>query len=444
MNWSFLEKVNLKKLVGVFLTLMIFPALVSKSDSRSIWVAEIRGTINPATANYLEETLKHAESSSAELLLIELDTPGGLVASVRSMAQAIGKAQVPVVVYVTPAGASATSAGALLMLASHVAAMAPGTNIGAAHPVGAKGEDVKGAMGEKILEDTAAFARGLAELRGRNREVAQKIVEKSKSYTAKEAQQEKFIEIIAQDRVSLLKELDGRKVKMGQSERTIRTEGVAFHQTEMTLSQKLLNYLSNPNVSAILMTLGMLLLYVEITNPGITIAGVLGGICLLIAFMAFQVLPIQVGGVALLFLGMVLMIAEAFVSAKGALAAGGVLSFILGLIWFVDPEKTDVHLSQGVIVTASLVVSSTVFAIAYGAARTSKLARETLQKMGGGHVAGLEGYHGMVEAVKEGGLSGKAVFRGEVWEFESSEPVVKGDTVMAEKLAGFHVKVKKV
>lgn len=432
-------------LIGAGLALQV-GAAESESETRDpvVWLGRIDGTINPATASYLENTIRKAERDSAEAVVIEMDTPGGLLASTRKMAQAMAEAEVPVVIYVTPAGASATSAGALLMLASHVAAMTPGSNIGAAHPVGPQGKDVEGAMGEKVVQDTAAFARGLAEIRGRNVELAEQVVSKSASMTANEAIEKNFIEVLARDRAELFTKLDGREVKIDGRGKTIRTEGAVVRQSEMTTGQTLLHYLANPNIAAILMGLGMLLIYIEISNPGLTVAGVLGGVCLLTAFIAFQVLPIRVGGLVLLLLGMGLMIAEPFVGSGGILAGGGLLMFVLGLLWVLDPSETDLRIEPEVWVPLTVGMAAGVAVVAWAAARMRTLQKEALGRIGGASVAGLQGYRGKVDEVANDGLSGSVSFRGEYWNFLSDVPVKTGDWVEATKVDGLRVRVTPV
>lgn len=410
----------------------------------TVFIAQIRGTINPAGASYLETAIREAERADAEALVIELDTPGGLVASVREMAQHVDRAQVPVVVFVYPGGASATSAGALLMLASHVTAMAPGTNVGAAHPVDSSGKDIEGKMAEKAMNDTAAFARSLAEAHKRDPGLAQEIVSKSRSLTAPEAKAKGLADVIAGSRRELFEKLDGRSVSLaGGVTRVIRSAGAAEREVAMSIGQRLLHYLANPNIAAVLMTLGMLLIYVEVSNPGITIAGILGGICLLVAFMAFQMLPIRLGGLMLLGMGLVLLMLEPFVTSHGAFAGGGVLAFVLGLIWVVDPEGGVPRVSVAVWAPAGITLGGSAALLGYAAARSNRLASRALHAMGGGGVAGLEGYVGHVQSVMEGGSMGKAQFRGETWDIRSSEPLRVGDAVEAVSVEGFQVQVRK-
>ncbi|MCC7440528.1 MAG: nodulation protein NfeD [Bdellovibrionales bacterium] len=415
------------------------------AESPSVVVlAEIRDTINPATADYLKSALKRGAELKAAAVLVELDTPGGLVSSVKSMAQDIDLSPVPVVVYTAPAGASATSAGALLMFVAHVSAMAPGTHIGAAHPVGSDGKEVEGAAGEKAVNDTAAFARGLAEVRGRNVALAEEVVSKSRSFTAPEALKEKLVDLLANDRAALLKALDGRKVKTHSGERVLRTAGADVRPEAMSTGQKLMSWLAHPNVAAILMTLAMLLIYVEASHPGITVAGVMGVACLLVAFMAFQVLPIRTGGAAFLGLGMVLLVLEPFILSGGWLAAAGVISFVLGLLWFVDPSETNLMVSMGVLVPLALGLTFFAVVLTVATQRIRRLSRDILAKIGGAGAMGLEGYEGQVDSVEAGGLKGKARFRGEIWEFDAAQPVAAGQAVRARSVKGFTVRVEPV
>jgi membrane-bound serine protease (ClpP class) len=430
-------KTYLKIIVAFILSIFLSCSLshaVEEVRSRVI-VSEIRGTINPATADYLESSIARAQAENAQALIVELDTPGGLVSSVQAMAQTIEKSSIPVVVYVTPAGASATSAGALLMLASHVGVMAPGTHMGAAHPVDTSGKNIDGAMGKKVLNDTVSFAQGLAELRNRNRDQAGLIVSESKSFTSQAALDQHLIEIHSPNLESLLVSLNGRE-SLGKK---MSTEGALIVKNEMSFGQKILHLLSNPNIAAILMTLAMLLIYVEIQSPGIQIAGILGVVFLIVGFMCFQTLPIRVGALALMGVGLVAMILEVVASAHGVLALGGVVSFILGMIWVVDSKQIAIGVSPQVWVPAAIALGSGSIAIGWFATRVKKQAREALVRMGGGGLSGLEGYVGVVEN------SGKILIRGELWDFdcESNEKVLAADHVEVTGLNGFKVRVKK-
>lgn len=389
---------------------------------------EIRGSINPATADYLDSAIKKAEKNKAKALIVKLDTPGGLLASVQKMSQSIDESKVPVVVFVTPAGASATSAGALLMLASHTAAMTPGSHMGAAHPVDLSGKapDDKSAMGTKIVSDTVAFAQGLAERRGRDKVLAGEIVSKSRSFTAQEAFDKKLVQILAESEADLLKQLHSR----------YQTADSYLEKVEMSLGQKILHLLADPNIAAILMTLAFIFIYAELKNPGIQITGILGLICLVVAFMSFQTLPIRTGALVLMGVGLLSLVGEVFLATSGMLALGGVAAFTLGMIWVVDPTQSSVGVSMAVWLPAALSMGSGTVLIAYFASKVKKDSALALAAMKGGGVLGLQGYQGVVET------PGKLMIRGEIWDFVSDTPVQVGDHVVVENVEGFKLKVK--
>lgn len=429
--------------MNLLVQLILFLGLLARGDDPSVLVIEIRGTINPATVGYLDGAISRAVEQKSKLILIELDTPGGLVASVRSMAQSIDASAVPVAVFVTPAGSAATSAGALLSFSSHVSAMSPGTNLGAAHPVTGEGKDIEGDMKEKAVNDTSAFARGLAELRGRNVLLSEKVVTKSQSFTAEEAVKQKLVEFMAKDREDLFQKLENHKIKFKGQDLTFNLKNARVETFEMSLGEKLLNYLANPNIAAILMTLGMLLIYIEISNPGISVAGIFGGICLIIAFMSFQSLPVHAGGAALLILGLIFLGLEPFVVSGGALAAGGVVSFVLGSIWIIDPHQADVSISPAVWAPAALTLGGATLLIGWAAARTQFLWKKTQKEIGGmGQLEGLAGYAGLVQLVHEDGVTGKALFRGETWDFVSDSKVKVGEEVEVKEMKSFKAFVR--
>jgi membrane-bound serine protease (ClpP class) len=365
-----------------------------------------------------------------------------LVSSVREMAQTIDQSKIPVFVFTAPAGASATSAGAILMISSHLAAMAPGTNIGAAHPVVIQGEEMKGALAEKAVNDISAFARSMAELRKRNSKAASEVVSKSNSYTAEEALKANLIEIIATDKQELWKAINKRQILVAQNKIILNTDPPPNqHFLEMTLGEKILNYLSHPNIAALLMTLGILLVYSELSAPGIGIGGILGGLCLIVAFIAFQALPIQAGGLVLLGLGALLIISEIFVESGGALAFGGSISLILGLLWVVDPVASDLRVSPWVIGSIGVVMMSGTMLIAYGVSRIKKQSLETLKRIGGGDLAGVKGYQGKIQSIAADGKSGLVLIRGEFWNFVSKEPLKQNDNVIVQQSNGLTLEV---
>lgn len=433
----------LKNHVCCFFILLM--SLVSVSTWASeLYLIEIRGTINPGVSRYLTRAIETAVLAKADFLLIELDTPGGLVSSVREMAQTIDQSKIPVLVFTAPAGASATSAGAILMISSHLAAMAPGTSIGAAHPVVIQGEEMKGALAEKAVNDIASFARSMAELRKRNSKVASEVVTKSASYTAEEALKANLIEIIAKDKKELLKAINKRQILVAQNKIILNTDPPPKQFIlEMTFGEKILNYLSHPNIAAILMTLGILLIYSELSAPGIGLGGILGGLCLIVAFIAFQALPIQIGGLVLLGIGVLLLISEIFVVSGGMLALGGCISLILGLLWVIDPVASDLSISPWVIGSIGVVMLSGAMLIAYGAFRMKKQSEETHKRIGGGDLAGVKGYQGRVQSIAPDGKSGQILIRGEFWNFVSKESLKPDDNVVVQQSNGLTLEVVK-
>jgi membrane-bound serine protease (ClpP class) len=411
---------------------------------------EIRGSINPASLDYLQQAIRKATSDRSALLLVGLDTPGGLVSSVRSMAQAVQDSEVPVVVFVHPAGAGATSAGALLMLASHVGAMAPGATMGAAHPVGPGGAEIPGSSGQKATQDVASFARGLAEVRGRNRVAAEAIVERSQSYTAQEALREGLIEIVAEDVEQLLRSLQGYRLSIrgregAQREVILPGNLVALPRETlpMTLGQKVLSTLAHPDIATLLMSVGGLLLYVELQTPGVGIAGGLGVVCLLAALTSYQLIPIRTTGLILLLLGLALFLAEVFVSAHGSLAVAGMLAFALGAIWLMDPSWSTQPVSPVVWISAVVFMGGVALLVAVAASRMARQVARARAEIAGGAQSGLAGYVGQVIEVRpEGsGSQGEIFIRGERWRFESSESLHAGDWVEVVSMKGFLAQV---
>lgn len=422
---------NVKKYILKYYFLFFIFLIPITILGSEVFIIEIRGTINPATSRYMSRAIEKAEMTKADFLLVELDTPGGLVMSVREMAQSIERSKIPIIVFTGPAGASATSAGAILMISSHLAAMAPGTNIGAAHPVAIQGEEIKGAMAEKAVSDISAFARSMAELRKRNVKAAGEVVSKSNSYTAEEALKANLIEVIATDKNGLWKAINNRQIEVGQKKVILKTQPPPNqHFVKMTFGEKILAYLSHPNIAALLMTLGILLIYAELSAPGLGLAGILGGLCFIVAFIAFQMLPIQTGGLVLLGLGVLLIISEIFVESGGVLAIGGSIALILGLIWLIDPNLTDLRIGPWLIGAIGLVMMSGTLLIAYGVSRIKKQSEITFKRIGGGDLIGVQGYKGLIQNIALDGKSGQVLIRGELWNFVSEEPLKKNENVV--------------
>ena len=399
-----------------------------------ISVVSVRGPINPVTADYLKKNLDAAGSRGDRLLLVEMDTPGGLDSAMREAVQAIFASSVPVAVYVTPSGARAASAGAVIGLAADILAMAPGTNIGAAHPVTVGGDKPDKVMEAKIVNDAEAYLDGIARKRGRNVEIARKMVRESVSLTSEAALQEKVIDLIAADRRELLAKLEGYKVVRGGKETVLRLTGARVTTHEMGTRDKILNAISNPDVAYVLMLLGILGLFFELSNPGVILPGVIGGISLLLAFFAFQTLPVNYAGVALILLAIILFIAEIKVVSYGMLAVGGIVSMVLGSLMLFPSPEPYLRLSWSVILVT--VLMTTLFFVVV----VAKVVEAHRQKP----LTGIEGMLGE-EGIADTDImpEGKVVLRGEYWNATGTEPITKGEKVQVVAVKGLQLTVKK-
>jgi membrane-bound serine protease (ClpP class) len=403
------------------LSLTLLPLLAAAQKPAGVVMrARVKAAVHPISAELIVDAIRDADAAHASVLVIELDTPGGLVTSTRDISSAILSAQTPVVVYVSPAGAQAASAGFFILMSADIAAMAPGTNTGAAHPVAAGGEDIKGTMAKKVEEDAAANIRALARRNGRNVELAQAAVIDSRSYTADEALDGKLIDLIAPSFDKLVQALDGRTVKRGDGLVTLRTKGAAVKEVEMSAMRRILAVIADPNIAFMLLSLGGLGLYFELMNPGAILPGVVGGICLILAFFALSVLPVSYAGLALLFLALVLYIAEIKVVSHGVLAIGGTVALVLGgLMLFKTPEPA-MRVSLEVIVSLALFALVTVGFLTYMAIRSRQVPVRT----------GREGLvHEIGTARSPIAPRGKVFVHGEIWDAVSEEPVSAGEPV---------------
>lgn len=398
-------------------------------------VATYEGVINPVSAEYLHDAIRFAEAKHAHLLIFQLDTPGGLDTSMRTMVKDMIASHVPVVVYVAPAGARAASAGVFLTLAAHVAAMAPGTNIGAAHPVAMGGGEMDKVMKEKVENDAVAYIRSIAERRGRNAEWAEEAVRKSVSVSAHEALKLNLIDFVAENLESLLKQLDGYTVKMDGHTITLHTHPATIEPFPMSWRLEILKALSDPNIAYVLMTIGMIGLIAELYNPGAILPGVVGAISLILAFYSLQSLPVNYAGVLLLILGLVFLILEATVTSFGLLAIGGVISLILGSLMLIREEFPFYQLSWAVILPVVLVAAGFTFLVAtFGVKSFRRRA-----------VTGKEGMVGLIGVAKtDVNPHGKVFVHGELWDAYSDEPIHAGSSVQVVDIQGLTLHVKPV
>ncbi len=396
------------------------PPQPRQDAERLVMRARVKSIIHPISSEMIVDAVRAADAAGAAALVIELDTAGGLMTSTRDITTAILGARTPVVVYVAPSGAQAASAGFFILMSADIAAMAPGTNSGAAHPVGSGGEDIDGTMGKKVEEDASANIRSMAKRNGRNVELAQAAVLQSRSFTADEALEGKLLDLIAPDFDKLLVALDGRTVKRGEGVVTLRTRGAKVEEIELSPLRKILAVIAQPDIAMILLTLGGLGLYFEFMNPGAIAPGVIGGICLILGFFALSVLPVDFAGLALLALAMILFIAEIKIVSHGVLAIGGTVAMVLGaLMLFKTPEPA-------LRVSLEVIVSLAIFSLAVVAFLTFMVLRARQAPVR----TGMEGLVGEIGTARSG-LSprGKVFVHGEIWDAVSDEPVAAGEPV---------------
>ena len=411
--------------------------MAQSKDSSSAhvdWIA-IDGSINPAVDDFIRESIARAKVNGARALIIQLDTPGGLLSSTRTIVKEMLGSPVPVMVYVAPSGAGAGSAGVFITMAAHIAAMAPGTNIGAAHPVASGGQEVKGVMGEKIENFTASFSETIARQRGRNAEWAIQAVRKSVSITEQEALKKNVIDIVAKDIDDLLAQADGRKVDLDGRKQALAVKGARVDRHQMSLKQRILNTIADPNISYLLLMAGILGLYMEFSHPGVIFPGVAGAICLLLAFASFQLLPINYTGLILMILGVALLVGEAFFPSFGVLGVGGTISLALGSLLLFDTQNADFGVDRSIVFTAVATLGSFVLAISYLVFHSQK-SRPTL---------GLEGLLGEVGEVR-GALSptGKVFVHGEYWNAQADGEIPVGEKVKVVGYDGMCLKVSRL
>lgn len=437
-------RISFSVCVSLFLCLVSLQTMMpSRSDAQAVASPEtvyrvvLKGSVNPGSADFLSRSLDVAEKEGAHALLVELDTPGGLVTSLRQMVQRVMASSVPVIVYVAPSGAQAASAGALLTIAAHVAAMAPGTEIGAAHPVGLGGDDggEGGAMNEKAVNDLAAFARSLAEERGRNSEWAEAAVRESRASTANEALEDGVIDLVAATSAELLAAIDGREVKTVAGTVTLSTAGAVIRELAPSLQEQVLMWLADPNLAYIFIMAGLVGLYFELANPGAIFPGVTGAISLLLGLFALQALPVNVVGLLLLVLAVVFLGLEVFVTSGGVLAISGLIALLVGSLMLFDTPETGVSLSLYVFLPVFIAVSVIMLSIVWLVARSAT----------SGPVSGPEsiaGSEGRVVKALGPGSRGKVFIHGELWDAESSESFQVDDPVVVDAVNGMVLQVK--
>ncbi|MCP5307863.1 NfeD family protein [Cognatazoarcus halotolerans] len=455
---------------GLLLTIALTLGAATTALAGSVVSLRLDGIIEPASADFIVRGLERASAGGAELVVIEMDTPGGLDTAMRQIIKAILASPVPVATFVHPEGARAASAGTYILYASHIAAMSPATNLGAATPVaigmpggGARDKPPAGepadeaadapgaandkastptaappigdAMMHKATNDAAAYLKSLAEMRGRNVEFAERAVREAASISAMEAKREGVIDFIATDLRDLLAQADGRVVSTSAGERTLHTRDAQLQVVEPDWRSRTLAVLANPQLAVILMMIGVYGLFVEFTSPGFGVPGVAGAICLTLALFAFQMLPINWAGVALIGLGAALMIAEVFVPSFGALGVGGIVAFVLGGLFLVDSEIPGLGIPLPFLVGTALVSAGLIFAVGTIALRERKRAVVTGREE-------MPGSVGVITLVDGDGA--RALVHGESWQVHASSALAPGQKIRVTRIDGLTLEVEPV
>ncbi len=408
---------------------------IHAQEKAPVLVIEVDGIINPATSKFITESIDQAIEKGAQCLIIQLDTPGGLMESMRLIVKKILTSTIPIIVYVSPSGGRAASAGVFITMAAHIAVMAPGTHIGAAHPVSlGEGKESK-TMSEKIVNDTVSYIKTIAKTRGRNMDWGEKAVRKSVSITEEEALKLNVIDLVSPDLQDLLAKIDGRVIKFDGVTRTLLTKGVKPRSLEMSWRYRFLDIISNPSIAYILLMLGIYGIFFELSNPGSILPGVVGGIFLILAFYALQMLPISFAGLALILFAIILFIAEIKVVSHGLLSVAGVISLFLGSLMLIESPTDYMRISLSVIIPA-VGVSAAFFVFAVTKAIKARLAKPT---------TGKEGIIGEIGTVVTAlAPEGKVAIHGEFWKAESEQPIGEGEKVQVIGVNNLVLKVKKI
>ncbi len=401
--------------------------------------ATVDAIIHPVTSEFMREAIAKADGQNAALMVFTLHTPGGLLDSTREINTAIINAKTPVAVFVGPAGYRAASAGFLITMAADIAAMAPGTHIGAAHPVNGTGEKVDEVMAKKMASDTAAYARTLATQRGRNVALVEQAVTESRSFTEQEAASATppLIDVIASDVPDLLKKLDGRTIKRFDGRTvTLKLSGARVETVEMTRAQRVLSAIAHPQIAYLLLTLGTLGLTIELWSPGAILPGVAGGICLLLAFFALQVLPVSYAGVALIMLGFALLVLEVKVVSHGLLAVGGIASLLFGSMMLIDSPLPELQIGLRMILPVTLALAGIILFLVRLGVRAQRTPSIT------GESGMLHSIADAITSIEPGGI-GRVSTHGEIWTATSTEHVSAGDHVVVVGVEGLLLTVRK-
>jgi membrane-bound serine protease (ClpP class) len=417
-------------LLALLVLLLAIPGHVAAEKPAAVHILKIAAPIGPGVAGFVADALAAADREKAACIVIQLDTPGGLAESMRQIVTKILATRTPVIVFVAPSGARAASAGVMITMAADIAAMAPGTNIGAAHPVGAGGKDIDETMSEKVVNDMVAQARSVAQQRGRNADWVEEAIRDSVSITETEALRENVIDLVADDMDALLTLLDGRKVK---GKGTMALKDAPRQMVAEGLRTKVLRAISDPNIAFILFLIGAAGLYFELSHPGAIFPGVIGGLCLILAIYAFQVLPVNFVGILLMALAVIFFILEIKVTSYGMLSVAGTIALFLGGLMLFKESDDGIRVSLGVLVPAVGAVS-VFFAVVAGLAFKSQVA---------GARTGLSGMIGEIGIVKQAiDPEGKVAVHGELWKARADAALAAGQTVRVVAVDGLTMTVE--
>lgn len=401
-------------------------------SAKPIYRVDIDGMINPGALGLLEHAIRTAEANQAVALIVRIDTPGGLLGTTRDMVSAISQSKVPVIGYVGPSGANAGSAGAFLLLATDVAVMNTGTNLGASSPVMGDGGEIEGTMGKKIMNDSKAFMRSIANRHGRNAEVAERFVSEAHSLTAREAEEQNVIDLVVEDMAGLLAAVEGREINFHGERRILNVPDGETVLVKPRLVDRLLVHIAHPQIAHMLISLGMLAIYVEILSPGLAFPGIFGAIAVILGLVAVQTLPVNMGFLILLFLGMALIVAEYFIAGFGVLGIGGAVAFILGSFNLFDASTSTDH--QGAILSISIAVSAvmvlTTFLITRSIVADPDGNRRRLQGKTGEAMVGFDG-------------QGYVLVDEQRWPADTLEPLRHGDRIVVVKEESDRLTVRK-
>jgi membrane-bound serine protease (ClpP class) len=433
-------KINSKKLMCLFYAaLLLCPVFSYGAEKAPVFdVITVNATITPPIAQYIVQNIETATKAGAQGIIILLDTPGGLDLAMRDIAKGILNASIPVIVFVYPPGARSASAGVIITVAAHIAAMAPGTNIGAAHPVSIGiGGAMDKTMVKKVENDAAAYVRGIARQKGRNEDWVERAVRRSESITAEDALKNKVIDLVATDVRDLLEKIDNWTVSLasGKVKVVLKTKGAIINEKKMSLRQGILTAISDPNIAYILMLVGLAGLYFEFTTPGALLPGIIGGIALLLSFFSLQTLPVNYSGMLLIIFGVLLFIAEIKVMSHGLLTVGGIISLVMGSLMLFDSTDPALRVSWQVLLPAVATIS--LFFV--GVIALVVKAQRQKQYTGEASLVGEEG-----EAVTDIEADGRVFVEGEYWYACSDQKVSKGRKIRVVTVAGLKLKVEEI